>query len=208
MPRRRKIIVGISGASGAIYGIRLVESLEVAGVETHLIVSPDAERTILTETRYNMEQVCGFASVNYEYSNVGAAVASGSFLTDGMVIAPCSIKTISAVAHSYNDNLLVRSADVCLKENRKLVLMVRETPLHLGHLRLLTELAETGAVILPPMPAFYHIPQSIEDIVNQTVGKVLDQFGVRHNLFHRWKGEVAGEQRTVKPQMFEGWKVK
>ncbi|KLU62952.1 3-octaprenyl-4-hydroxybenzoate carboxy-lyase partner protein [Peptococcaceae bacterium CEB3] len=208
MPRRRRIIVGISGASGAIYGIRLLESLEVAGVETHLIVSPDAERTILTETRYNMEQVCGLASVNYEHSNVGGAVASGSFLSDGMVIAPCSIKTMSAVAHSYNDNLLVRAADVCLKENRKLVLMVRETPLHLGHLRLLTELAETGAVILPPMPAFYHLPQSIEDIVNQTVGKVLDQFGVRHDLFRRWNGEVAEEQRTVKPQLIKGWKVK
>ncbi len=190
MSKQMKIAVGISGASGAIYGVRLLESLQAVGVESHLVISPDAERTILTETSYTMGQVRALAGKEYDYNNIGAAIASGSFLIDGMVIAPCSIKTLSAVANSYNDNLLVRSADVCLKEKRKLVLLVRETPLHLGHLRLMTDVAEIGATIMPPVPAFYHLPESIDDIVNQTVGKVLDQFGIKHHLFKRWNGEV------------------
>ncbi len=191
MSKQIKVAVGISGASGAIYGVRLLESLQAVGVESHLVISPDAERTILTETSYTLSQVRALAGKDYDYTNIGAAIASGSFLIDGMVIAPCSIKTLSAVANSYNDNLLVRAADVCLKEKRKLVMLVRETPLHLGHLRLMTSVAEIGATIMPPVPAFYHLPESIDDIVNQTVGKVLDQFGIKHHLFKRWNGEVG-----------------
>lgn len=194
MNKEMKIAVGISGASGAIYGVRLLESLAANGVESHLVVSPDAERTILIETKYTLNQLRSLASKNYNYNDVGGAIASGSFLIDGMVIVPCSIKTLSAVANSFNENLLIRAADVCLKEKRKLILVVRETPLHLGHLRLMTTVAEIGATLLPPLPAFYHLPKTIDDIVNQTVGKILDQFGVEHNLFERWTGEYENGQ--------------
>ena len=182
-----RIVVGISGASGAIYGIRLLEVLSsLPGIETHLVVSDAAGKTIRLETTYSLEQVLRLSHHVYDNSDVGAAVASGSFRTDGMVVVPCSMKTASAIANSYNDNLLVRAADVTLKEKRKLVVVPRETPLHLGHLRTLTALAETGAVILPPMPAFYHLPGNIDDLVNQTVGKILDQFNIEHRLFQRW----------------------
>ena len=194
MHKKMKIAVGISGASGAIYGVRLLESLAANGVESHLVISPDAERTILIETKHTLNQLKSLASKNYDYYDVGGAIASGSFLIDGMVIAPCSIKTLSAVANSFNENLLIRAADVCLKEKRKLILVVRETPLHLGHLRLLTNVAEIGATILPPFPAFYHLPKTIDDIINQTVGKILDQFGIEHNLFDRWTGEAENTQ--------------
>ncbi|HYG58497.1 MAG TPA: UbiX family flavin prenyltransferase [Symbiobacteriaceae bacterium] len=183
-----RIVVGISGASGAIYGVRTLDVLRQLGVETHLVLSDTAGETIAYETPYRLEDVLAMAGKVYRAGDLAAAISSGSFPTDGMIVAPCSIKTLSGIAHSYNDNLLTRAADVTLKERRKLVLVVRETPLHLGHLRLMTAVTETGAVILPPMPSFYHKPQTIDDIVNQTVGKVLDQFGLDASLFRRWTG--------------------
>lgn len=183
-----RIVVGISGASGAIYGVRLLEVLKRLGVETHLVLSETAGETIEFETPYKLAEVQALATRVYPVTDVAAAISSGSFKTDGMVVAPCSIKTLSGVANSYNENLLTRAADVTLKERRKLVLVVRETPLHLGHLRLMTTAAELGAVILPPMPAFYHKPQTIDEIINQTIGKVLDQFGLDAALFKRWSG--------------------
>ncbi|MEW6275199.1 MAG: UbiX family flavin prenyltransferase [Bacillota bacterium] len=183
-----RIIIGITGASGAIYGIRLLEVLRRQEIETHLIITDSAKKTISVETDYLIEQVEAIADFVYDNHDLGAPLASGSFPTDGMIIAPCSIKTVSALAHSYNDNLLVRAADVTLKEKRKIVVVPRETPLHLGHLRLLAALAELGAVIVPPVPAFYHLPKSIDDLINHTVGKILDQFGIKHQLFRRWNG--------------------
>jgi len=183
-----KLVVGISGASGAIYGIRILEVLQRLDVETHLVMSDSAKRTIAYETDYTVEQVKSMASVLHDINNVGASISSGSFRHDGMVIAPCSIKTLSALAHSFNTNLLIRAADVTLKERRKLVLMLRETPLHLGHLRLMTQVTETGAVLVPPLPAFYHRPRTLDDVINQSVNKALDQFGVDLDLFHRWTG--------------------
>lgn len=183
-----KLVVGISGASGAVYGVRLLEALKRCGVETHLVISEGARQTITLETNYQVSEVESLADYVYDNSNLGASIASGSFRHHGMIIAPCSIKSLSGLARSYNDNLMVRAADVSLKERRKLVLMVRETPLHLGHLKLLTEMSEMGGIILPPMPAFYHHPKSIDDIVNQTVGKILDQFDIEHQLFRRWEG--------------------
>jgi flavin prenyltransferase len=183
-----RIVVGISGASGAIYGVRTLEVLQRLGVESHLVLSGTAAETIAYETDYKVDQVLAMATRVYPVTDVSAAISSGSFKTDGMVVAPCSIKTLSGLANSYNDNLLTRAADVTLKERRKLVLVVRETPLHLGHLRLMTAVTEMGAVVLPPMPSFYHKPRSIDDIVNQTVGKVLDQFGLEASLFRRWSG--------------------
>lgn len=183
-----RIVVGISGASGAIYGVRTLDVLRRLGVETHLVLSETAGETIEYETPYKLSDVTAMATRVYPVHDVAAAISSGSFRTDGMVIAPCSVKTLSGLANSYNDNLLTRAADVTLKERRKLVLVVRETPLHLGHLRLMTAVTEMGAVVLPPMPAFYHKPQTIDDIINQTIGKVLDQFGLEASLFKRWSG--------------------
>jgi 4-hydroxy-3-polyprenylbenzoate decarboxylase len=183
-----RIVVGISGASGAIYGIRTLEALRRLGVETHLVLSETAAETIAYETDYTEAEVRALASRVYPVDDVAAAISSGSFPTQGMVVAPCSIKTLSGIANSYNDNLLTRAADVTLKERRKLVLVVRETPLHLGHLRLMAAVTEMGAVVLPPVPAFYHKPKTVDEIVNQTVGKVLDQFGLDAGLFQRWTG--------------------
>lgn len=185
-----RLVVGMSGSTGTIYGIRLLQVL--AGhkeVETHLVISPPAKETIVLETSYTIKQVEAMATQVYTINNIAAAIASGSFKTDGMVVAPCSIKTLSSIANSYNDNLLVRAADVTLKERRKLILMVRETPLHIGHLRLMSLAAEMGAIIAPPMPAFYNKPQTIDDLVNHTVGRVLDMLGVEQpDLFKRWTG--------------------
>lgn len=179
----------MSGATGAIYGIRMLEILKNnADFETHLIISNASAITVREETDMTVEEVKALADVVYELSDIGAAVASGSFKTEGMVIAPCSIKSMSMIANSMNANLLIRAADVALKEKRKLVVMVRETPLHLGHLKMMAQLAEIGATIAPPMPAFYHRPKSINDIVNHTAGRILDQFGVEGNLFKRWTG--------------------
>jgi len=184
----KRIIVGMSGASGAIYGIRALQVLSgVEGIETHLILSPSAKRTIVEETPHSVAEVEALASVVHQHRDIGASVASGSFRTAGMLVAPCSIKSLSGIVHSYNDNLLARAADVCLKERRTLVLLVRETPLHLGHIELLAQAARYGAVVLPPVPAFYHRPQTLDDIVNHSVGRALDQFDVPHRLFKRWK---------------------
>lgn len=183
-----RLIVGISGATGAIYGVRIMEELNRLGVESHLVISDVGKKTIELETEYTVKQVEELATEVHNICNLAASISSGSFHTDGMIIAPCAIKSLSAIAHSYNANLLVRAADVIIKERRKLVLVVRETPLHLGHLRLMTMVAETGAVLLPPMPAFYNHPKTLDDMINQTVGKVLDQFHIEHNLFNRWQG--------------------
>jgi 4-hydroxy-3-polyprenylbenzoate decarboxylase len=184
----KKIVIGISGASGSIYGIRCLETLNKLQIESHVIISSSAEKTIEYETEYSVEQVKSLCSFVYDSNDIGASISSGSFHVDGMIIAPCSIKTLSSIANSFNDNLITRAADVTLKEQRKLVLMVRETPLHLGHLRLMQSAAENGAVILPPVPSFYHKPTSLDDIVNQSVGKALDQFGIDARLFDRWSG--------------------
>ncbi|MFC1872986.1 UbiX family flavin prenyltransferase [Chloroflexota bacterium] len=184
-----RLILGITGTTGVIYGIRLLEVLSgLKNVETHLIISRSGELNIGYETTRKVAEIKAMASYVYDPADIGAAIASGSFKTDGMVIAPCTIKTMSAVAASYNENLLVRAADVCLKERRKLILMVRETPLHLGHLRTMTQLSEMGAVIMPPMPAFYHKPQTIQDIVDHSIGKVFDMLGIEKDLFTRWSG--------------------
>jgi flavin prenyltransferase len=181
-----RIVVGLAGSSSPIYGIRTLEALKQAGVETHLVVSDGARQTIPLETRTTVEQVQSLASVVYDNHNLAASISSGSFPTDGMIVAPCSMKTLAAIAYSFSQDLLVRAADVTLKERRKLVLVPRETPLHLGHLRNMVRATELGAVILPPMPAFYHAPKTVDDLINQTVGKVLDQFHIEHNLFRRW----------------------
>ncbi|NMG42426.1 UbiX family flavin prenyltransferase [Aromatoleum toluvorans] len=195
-----RIVVGISGASGAIYGIRILEALKHAGVETDLVMSDSAKRTIVYETDYSINDVKRLASCVHDNNDVGASIASGSFKHAGMIIAPCSIKTLSAVANCFNTNLLIRAADVTLKERRKLVLMLRETPLHLGHLRLMTQATETGAVLVPPLPAFYHRPKTIDDIINQSVTKVLDQFDLDVDLFGRWTGNEEREHAKSRPE--------
>ncbi len=184
----KRIIVGVTGATGVIYGIRMVQALRERGVEVHLVLSRAVRNIIPLETAFTAESVEALANVAYAPEDLAARVSSGSFRTDGMVVAPCSIKTLSAIANCYNDNLIVRAADVTLKERRRLVLMVRETPLHAGHLKLMATAAESGAIILPPVPAFYHHPRTIQDIVDQSVGKVLDLFDVNHNLYRKWDG--------------------
>ncbi|MFZ5648564.1 MAG: UbiX family flavin prenyltransferase [Bacillota bacterium] len=194
-----RVIVGISGASGAIYGIRLLEVLASdKNIETHLVISKAAEITIKHETTYDLDYVRGLAHRVHGMENIGAPIASGSFHTSGMIIAPCSIKTLSAIACSYNDNLMVRSADVILKERRKLVLLVRETPLHLGHIRLMELVTLSGGILLPPVPAFYHQPKDLDDIINQTVGKALDLVGVPNDMFSRWNGLDEKRLNVVK----------
>jgi len=185
----KRIVVGISGASGAVYGIRFLELLRaLPDVETHLVVSDAAKRTIAEETDWAVKDVLALATHRYDNKDIGAAIASGSFKTDGMVIVPCSVKAAASVAHCLADNLLTRAADVILKEGRPLILVVRETPLHLGHLRVLTALAEMGAVILPPMPAFYNRPKQIEDLVDHTLARVLDRLGLPQQLVTEWQG--------------------
>lgn len=187
----RRLIIGISGASGAIYGVRLLQVLQsVADVETHLIISNAARQTLALETDLSLRDVQALADVVHDARDIAATISSGSYKTTGMVILPCSIKTLSGIVHSYTDGLLTRAADVVLKERRPLVLCVRETPLHLGHLRLMTQAAELGAVIMPPVPAFYHRPTSVQDIIDQTVNRVIDQFDIElpQDLFVRWQG--------------------
>jgi len=188
MPKR--VVVGISGSTGAIYGIRLLEVIKgMPDVESHVIISPAAKRTLLHETDYSLKDVEALAGVLYDHKDIGAAPASGSFHTLGMVVAPCSIKTMSALATCYADNLITRAGDVALKEGRPLIVVVRETPLHIGHLRMLTQLAEMGGIILPPVPAFYNRPKTVDDIVNHTVGRVLDRIGLpQHGLVKEWRG--------------------
>jgi flavin prenyltransferase len=183
------LIIGITGATGAIYGIRLLEVLStLKNIETHLVISRAGETTIEYETQYKVEDVKKLAAHAYDIDDICAPLSSGSFKRDGMIVAPCTMKTLSALANSYCDNLLTRAADVTLKERRKLILMVRETPLHLGHLKNMERLSEMSAIIMPPMPAFYHQPETIQDIIDQTVGKMLDIFDIEHNLFRRWSG--------------------
>ncbi len=184
MPKR--IVIGIAGASGVIYGVRMLELLKESEFETHLVISEAGKTNIEIETDYKADEVAAMAAYTYNSKDVGASLASGSFLTDGMVVIPCTIKTLSGIANSYTTNLLVRAADVTLKEKRKLVLVVRETPLHKGHLRLMTMAADMGAHILPPVPSFYHQPKTIDDIINQTIGKVFDYLFIEHDLFKRW----------------------
>ncbi len=187
------LVIGITGATGAVYGIRLLEVLaSMKHIETHLIISEAGETTIKYETKWAIKDVKGLASCSYDVKDVAARISSGSFRTDGMIIAPCTVKTMSALAYSYTDNLILRAGDVTLKERRKLVLAVRETPLHLGHLRNMERLTEMGAIIMPPVPAFYHKPEKLEDIVDYSVGKILDIFSINHNLFQRWSGCTSG----------------
>jgi 4-hydroxy-3-polyprenylbenzoate decarboxylase len=183
------LIIGITGASGVIYGIRLLEVLSTnKEVETHLIISEAGEKNIRYETEWEIERVKALADSYYDIRDIEAKLASGSFKIDGMVIAPCSMKTLSALANSYADNLLTRSADVTLRERKRLVLLARETPLHLGHLRNMEKLTEMGAIVFPPVPAFYYRPQTIQELIDHTIGKILDIFDIKHNLFPRWSG--------------------
>jgi len=183
----KKIVVGVSGASGSAYALAALRALRERGdIEIHLVMSVQAKRTAELELEANAAEFYALANVVYEDGDLAAAISSGSFLTDGMLVIPCSMKTASAIAYSFNANLLVRAADVCLKERRRVVLVVRETPLHLGHLRTLTQLAEIGTVILPPIPAMYAKPKTVDDIIAHTVGKALDQFGIPNDLFKRW----------------------
>jgi 4-hydroxy-3-polyprenylbenzoate decarboxylase len=190
--RRRRIVVGITGSSGPIYGIRALQILhEHADIEVHLVMTEAVRQTISLETDWALEKVLELADVVHENVDLAASISSGSFLTDGMIVAPCSMHTLGEIAHSMAGSLLTRAADVHLKERRRLVLMVRETPLHLGHLRNMVAAAEAGAIILPPIPAFYHHPQTIDDIINHSVGKALDLLSVHHHLFRRWKSPPA-----------------
>jgi flavin prenyltransferase len=183
------IIVGITGATGVIYGIRLLEVLSsIKDVETHLIISEAGETTIKYETDWSLKAVKKLADYTYDIKDVGARISSGSFQRDGMIIAPCTVKTMAGLANSYNENLIVRAGDVTLKERKKLILALRETPLHLGHIRSMEQLTEMGAIIMPPVPAFYHKPKTIQDLIDHSVGKMLDMVGIKHDLFQRWDG--------------------
>ena len=184
----RRLIIGISGASGAIYGIRMLELLRDTDIETHLVISRSAEMTLAYETDFTTKDIRALAAVNHPNSDIGATISSGSFRTMGMVVAPCSIKTMSEIATGVTGSLLSRAADVVLKERRRLVLAVRETPLHGGHLRTMTQLADIGAIIAPIMPAFYNRPKTVDDIINHTVGRLLDLFGIDTTVVKRWQG--------------------
>ena len=186
-PRQQRLIIGITGASGAILGIRLLEALKAKPIETHLILSESAAITIQQETDWRVEDVVALANVSHDFHDIGAPIASGSFDALGMVVIPCSIKTLSAVANSYTDDLLARAADVTLKEGRPLILVVRETPYHAGHIRLMSEAAAAGAVIYPPVPAFYTRPKSIDELIDNTVGRVLRRLGIENDLYQEWQ---------------------
>ena len=184
---RQRVIIGISGASGVIYGVRALQHLQSnSQVETHLVLSAGARTNLPIETEYSAEDVLQMADVVHRPENMAASIASGSFRTQGMLVMPCSIKSLSGIANSYAECLLTRAADVCLKEKRKLALVVRETPLHKGHLELMMKAADMGALIMPPVPAFYHQPRTIEDLIDQTIGKAFDFFEIEHDLFRRW----------------------
>ena len=187
--RTKRLIVGITGTTGVIYGVRLLQILsEIKDVETHLIISDTGELCIAYETDWKIDDVKALADFSYDIRDMGASISSGSFKRDGMVVIPCSMKTLSALANSYDENLLIRAGDVTLKERKKLVLVPRETPLHLGHLRNLERACEIGATILPPSPAFYHKPKTIQDIIDHTIGRIIDIFDIEHDLVPRWQG--------------------
>ena len=194
-PSPTRLVVALTGATGIVYGVRLLEVVgTVPGVETHLILSNPAKRTLVEETDLTVRDVERLAHVVHDVRDIGASVASGSYRTAGMVVAPCSIRTAAAIATGLTGNLITRAADVTLKEGRPLILLVRETPLHVGHLRMLTGLAEMGAVVLPPVPAFYHRPKGLDDLVNQTIARVLDRLGLPHTLGHEWPGTTGGRR--------------
>lgn len=201
MTTPRRLVVGISGASGVVYGVRLLEALRESGIETHLVVTKSAEMTLAYETDRKLAEVQALAGQVYAVQDLGAPISSGSFKTLGMIVAPCSIRSLSEIAWGTTTNLLTRAADVVLKERRRLVLMVRETPLHIGHLRAMTAAAENGAIILPPVPGFYALPQTVQDIVDQSVGRALDLFDIETPLVRRWGEAPAGEKprRGLKP---------
>jgi 4-hydroxy-3-polyprenylbenzoate decarboxylase len=199
MAKTKRLIVGISGASGIIYGVRVLETLKEADIETHLVMSRSAEVTLAYEMGMKVAEVHALASVVHPIQDIGASIASGSFRTEGMIVAPCSIKSMSEIAAGTTGTLLTRAADVVLKERRRLVLMVRETPLHMGHLRTMANVSEMGAIVMPPVPAFYHKPKTIDDIVNQTIGRALDLFGFDLGIVKRWGEEPEeGEERPVR----------
>ena len=188
-----RLIIGITGASGAIYGIRALQALRAAGgIETHLVLSSAAKQTIVAETDFSASDVTALADVVYSEKDIGAALSSGSFRTRGMLIAPCSVKTMGGIANSYDNTLVIRAADVCLKERRRVVLLLRETPLHAGHIDLMARVTRAGAIVMPPVPAFYHRPAGIDDIVDQTVGRALDLFDIDTGLVKRWKDDDGG----------------
>jgi flavin prenyltransferase len=191
METNSPFIVGISGASGAIYGVRLLEALRAKNIPAHLIVSKSAALTLKEEVGVSVDQVRALAEATYQNTDIGAAISSGSFRTRGMVIVPCSIRTLSDIAYGTTDSLLSRAADVTLKERRRLVLVVREAPLHAGHLRSMLAATENGAIIVPPVPAFYHQPKTVDDIINQTVGRCLDLFDIDAGLVKRWRSETG-----------------
>ncbi len=187
----KRLIVAITGASGAIYGVRALEMLRDVGVETHLILTAAGIRTINAELNLGVDAVRALADHTHNPKDIGASISSGSYVTDGMLVAPCSIKSLSGIAHCYNDELVVRAADVCLKERRRVVLLLRETPFHLGHIELMAQATRNGAIVMPPVPAFYHRPATIDDIVNQTVARALDLFGVSVQAIRRWNGRAS-----------------
>lgn len=191
----RRLIVGITGATGAIFGVRLLEALKDCEVESHLVISRWAQRTIEHETPYTVKQVCALASVNYNPADMAAEISSGSFITEGMVVIPCSIRTLACIAHGVGEHLVHRAADVVLKERRRLVLVARESPLSEVHLDNMLKLARMGVSIVPPMPAFYNHPQSVDDIVNHIVARVLDQFGIDTPFVKRWDGHMQGQAK-------------
>src|SRR5882672_3105130 len=184
----RRLVIGISGASGPIYGVRVLELLKKTNIETHLVMSKSAEMTLVYETDYKPKDVRALATVNHPMADIGASISSGSFATMGMIVVPCSIKTMSEIATGVASSLMSRAADVVLKEKRRLVLALRETPLHGGHLRTMTTLADIGAIVAPIVPAFYNRPKTVDDIVNHTVGRLLDMFGIETKVVKRWKG--------------------
>ena len=193
-----RLIVALSGASGVIYGVRVLQVLQqIDGLESHLILTPSAIRTLVEETDFTADDVRGMADRVYSHADIGASISSGSFKTKGMLVAPCSAKTLSGIANSYDNELVVRAADVCLKERRRVVLLFRETPLHAGHIDMMERATRNGAILMPPVPAFYHRPATIDDIVNQTVGRALDLFHIDPRIVKRWKDETVPEQEAA-----------
>jgi 4-hydroxy-3-polyprenylbenzoate decarboxylase len=192
----RRVIIAITGASGVIYGIRALELLrQIDDVESHAIITPSAYRTALAEVDYTPDQIKLLADQLYNHKDIGAAISSGSFQTNGMLVAPCSIKTLSAIANCFNEELTARAADVCLKERRRVVLMLRETPLHAGHIRLMDQATQAGAIVMPPVPGFYTRPKTLDDIIDQTVGRALDLLDIHLPAVKRWTGSGVSQTR-------------
>jgi 4-hydroxy-3-polyprenylbenzoate decarboxylase len=197
----KRLIVAITGASGVIYGIRALQILrKIKDLESHVILSPSAARTMAEETDYAIDDVKKLADVIYNHKDIGAAISSGSFKTEGMLVAPCSVKTLSGIANSFNEELIVRAADVCLKERRRVVLMFRETPLHAGHIRLMEQATLNGAIVMPPVPGFYSRPKTIDDMVTQSVGRALDLLGIEAGVVKRWKDSDAPSPAGKSPR--------